>query len=345
MRGTAFDWARETLTQDPKMRASELLVGLSNRFLSRLKITETAQRFLSDEISDTSEKFFAMMRDANYLFENGYMSLLALVDRIISRSPSEIRITLWNSSGVSKNMFEFSKAVDKVIPLVYGKEGSMNAVETSINRAEIKKAFGGKPNNKYCDLYGRKGHSTEECITLKKLGKSGWTKKEFPVINRVEPEGNDKYDEVKQVFFYSFKATSSLKNPFFLTGKILEKNIPILIDTGADITLASKHLLPNGLTIKRTTQSAKAANGGQIHILGFIENITISINNQNIHIRKALITSANIHYLLLGAPEISRYLSTITNIIKTKIQENKKKTEFNVRVAELGANLLAKQKK
>ncbi|KAI5152565.1 hypothetical protein ENBRE01_2924 [Enteropsectra breve] len=58
LKGTAFDWARETLTQSPDTSASELLMQLSRRFLSRLQITETAQRFLSDQFPETSEFFF-----------------------------------------------------------------------------------------------------------------------------------------------------------------------------------------------------------------------------------------------------------------------------------------------
>ena len=55
LKGTAFDWARETITQDPSTGVEELLTKLSSRFLSRLKITETAQRFLSDSIPENIE--------------------------------------------------------------------------------------------------------------------------------------------------------------------------------------------------------------------------------------------------------------------------------------------------
>ncbi|KAI5153165.1 hypothetical protein ENBRE01_3135 [Enteropsectra breve] len=45
LKGTAFDWARETITQQPGTTVPELLAQLS-------------QRFLSDEIPDSIENFF-----------------------------------------------------------------------------------------------------------------------------------------------------------------------------------------------------------------------------------------------------------------------------------------------
>lgn len=69
LKGKAFEWARDTMTEAPNTSLEELVTGLSYRFLSRLKITETAQRFLSDQIPETTEKFFQMMKDANYRYE------------------------------------------------------------------------------------------------------------------------------------------------------------------------------------------------------------------------------------------------------------------------------------
>jgi hypothetical protein len=47
-----------------------------------------------------------MLREATYLFENSYMSLDAIVDRLIQRSPPEIRITLWSLAGQTTDMFD-----------------------------------------------------------------------------------------------------------------------------------------------------------------------------------------------------------------------------------------------
>ena len=108
LRGRAFELARESILRVPTTTSLELLNNLETRFLSRLKVTETAQRFLNDGVPKTIENFFLMMKDATYLFDRNYMSMEAIADKIIARSPSEIRIALWSLAGQSTNIFDFS---------------------------------------------------------------------------------------------------------------------------------------------------------------------------------------------------------------------------------------------
>lgn len=103
----------------------ELLDVLSARFLSRNKKTEAAQRFLSGDIQKDSEKFFAMMSGATYLPNKNYIWLETVADKIISRSPPEIRIALWSIVGSTHSMFGFAKAAERVSSLAYRREGSM----------------------------------------------------------------------------------------------------------------------------------------------------------------------------------------------------------------------------
>ena len=57
LKGNAFDWARDILTQEPELGSADVLSRLSSRFLSRLKITETAQRFLSMKFHQRVKNF------------------------------------------------------------------------------------------------------------------------------------------------------------------------------------------------------------------------------------------------------------------------------------------------
>lgn len=84
---------------------------------------------------------------------------------------------LVDASGLVKNMFDLSKEAEKVVPLAYGKERSINNINNiDANRSKVKK----QPfNTKVCELHGKKGHSTEECLILKKLKARGWIKKDL----------------------------------------------------------------------------------------------------------------------------------------------------------------------
>ena len=99
-------------------------------------------------------------------------------------------------------------------------------------------------------------------------------------------------------------------------GKIGKNTIPILIDTGADLSLVPKKLLPNDCSIKTTSQTARAANGGPIPILGLIENLQIQINDTLFSVRKALVTECFINYILIGAPEIVANPVLIQSILR-----------------------------
>ncbi|KAI5175959.1 hypothetical protein PAEPH01_2213 [Pancytospora epiphaga] len=116
LRGGTFDWARVKLKREPTTTATLLLHDLEGRFLSKLHLSNVVRRFLSDSIPLSVEEYFGMLKDAAYFENIGYMSLDALVDRIITRSPPEVRITLWQFSGAINSIFDLSKLVERIIP-------------------------------------------------------------------------------------------------------------------------------------------------------------------------------------------------------------------------------------
>lgn len=105
------------MIQVPNMSIEKLLSGLRLQIFQSASNHRSSPTISMDGIPDSIEKLFEMLKDANYLFDNCYMSLQALADRIIPCSPSEIRIALWNSSAASKSMFDFSKAAERAVPL------------------------------------------------------------------------------------------------------------------------------------------------------------------------------------------------------------------------------------
>jgi hypothetical protein len=328
LKGKAFSWARITVTQKPQLTMENLLKDLNERFGSRMRITETAQRFLRDDVPETSEKFFEMLNDANYLLETSYMSLNALADRIISRSPSEIRTALWSLAGQVDNFFEFIKQAEKVVPLAYGKEGSMRInVTQQINFSKTFKKAGRSLNSKkWCEFHRNNSHSTEMCLTLKKIKEQGWTKNEGPKLNVARCESRDDHisgsEEINSNFYLRLFSEKLCTNPFLVKGNIEGKETRILLDTGADLTLIPLHILPDTIKINRTAQTARAANGLSIPIKGQVENILIEFNKLKVLVKLALITNNRLPYILLGAPTIKENLKSIFNEPDQNIRNN-----------------------
>ncbi|KAI5152566.1 hypothetical protein ENBRE01_2925 [Enteropsectra breve] len=116
----------------------------------------------------------------------------------------------------------------------------------------------------------------------------------------------------------------------------MERKIPILIDTGADLSLVSRQLLVPNSSIQKTSQTARAANGSQIPISGSLENFIIKIGTMDIHVQRALITSSKLNHFLLGAPEIVRQPELIPQILDIKCSKeeasvsHKRSTQISV---------------
>lgn len=159
----------------------------------------------------------------------------------------------------------------------------MNSVDVQLNRASISRRSDAKSNKKICELHGKKGHSTEECLTLNKISKMGCMRKNS-TANCIETEDHLEKQKLNGSFYYSFNFLKTCKNLFLMTGTL--QSIPILIDTGADPSLVSKYLLSSQTALKKTAQTTRSANGSPIPILSILENIPLQINNKEISIKR-----------------------------------------------------------
>ncbi|KAI4293449.1 hypothetical protein PAPHI01_2723, partial [Pancytospora philotis] len=326
LQGKAFSWARQTITRNPDITVDRLLKELENRFASRLTLTDKARRFQTNEIPTTKEDYFAMLEDAVYLYDREYMSHLAIVDRIIHRSPPEIRIALWQIAGQLTNAFEIAKAAEQVVPLAYGNEGSMtvNRVDTrerswshqneprerqpesqTYRRSNLSKPYKQQPKDKFCKLHGECTHTTAECRTLKLLKEKGWSNNGG--VREISIDETDNSDEALNFNVYSGLVTKARKNIFLRTGTLGGKQVPILLDTGADMTVVPTTFLPTNWRIAQTTRKIRAANDTPIPLTGIVNNMPIRINTFEILVKEALITSVPMPHILLGATEIANY--------------------------------------
>lgn len=114
-----------------------------------------------------------MVNDGKYLQERKYMSLEAISDKIIERSPPEIRTILWHAAPTVNSIFDISIAAEKIVPLVYGRNGFIEElksanqlkVQQENNPNQQEKAIvtyktSGKANN--CIIHGTGSHSSIE---------------------------------------------------------------------------------------------------------------------------------------------------------------------------------------
>lgn len=117
--GKTFDWFMNTIQKIPEIARTQILRELEAIFLSEIKENEIAQRFLVDEILNTAEEFFEIVRNARFLVDSEYMSVRAVVEQISKRAPSEKRIAFWETKTRITTFDQFAKADEVKVSLSY----------------------------------------------------------------------------------------------------------------------------------------------------------------------------------------------------------------------------------
>ena len=323
LKGMAFDWLRELLTKERDINLARIFAGLEQRFQSRANVTKVAQRFLEDSIPSSSGEFFAMMNDASYLFNRGYMSFDALSDRIISRSPPEIRSAIWQAASSLRSIFDLSKVVERVVPLAFGKDGLMAAkVKFSVSQASSNTGPR-KANNKssfFCHLHGHGSHSSDRCYKLKEMR---LRKKPFVsnVVADTDSNSGPEEKEMNSSYPYIFPMLYSCvnsKNPFYTEACVFGLQAKVLIDTGADVSLIPERLVKSSCFSRSFKEEAFAANGLPIKILGAVYKVPIQISNKEYVIPKALI-SDQIRFVILGSDLIFSFPDLLSDRLSGRL--------------------------
>lgn len=167
---------------------------------------------------------------------------------------------------------------------------------------------------------GKKGIRPKNAWALQNIRKKGWNKTN--TINFLEK--NESEEEINRSNYFIFTIRQNIgRNPFCINGTIVAKQIKILIDTGADMTLIARKFLPKNTMIKSTEQRSSAANRSQIPIIGRDEDLAIEVRGRKIMVAQDLITSVPMKYISLSAPEIQRNPVILFSILPSKEKSGK----------------------
>ncbi|KAF9761607.1 Retrovirus-related Pol polyprotein from transposon, partial [Nosema granulosis] len=165
----------------------------------------------------------------------------------------------------------------------------------------------------YCEIHGYKGHSSDECRTLQYRLKEGWRRpKEVRRIDHNETT-EDLQDEKeaynKADYIYSINAICS-NNPFFVTALFFGRLTNCLIDTGADVSLIHKDMIPHHINRSRHQGTVKSACGTSMTITAQLKNSRLKIMGMDIEF-SPLVTNSEPGYIILGADVIRNPLELL----------------------------------
>ena len=105
-------------------------------------------------------------------------------------------------------------------------------------------------------------------------------------------------------------------NPFFVEVILNQKKTTALIDTGADISIINKSLLPKDWEIKKNITQVKSVTGDNLDILGRATEIDIWINEKPIRISPFITNSTPKDYIIIGADAVLNNSITMKNCLK-----------------------------
>ncbi|KAI4291963.1 hypothetical protein PAPHI01_1237 [Pancytospora philotis] len=348
LQDAALQWAAETITNHPDLTIDEILEMFKTRFSGTMGIEKAFSRLTQlSEIRNQSD-IVAAIRDANILIKAKYISLDCLKGIFASRLPSNFKPIIRQAVPMTRSWQEFSKFLEEnILPSLSGASSQPQTgltaelyqacpTQTSYPKPSFygKQRFSTRPQTssktsfgKRCPLHGP-GHSQQECYTFKQLRDQGYNfSRQSSVASVCEtPEEHidlgidetNKSDKPYRSLTYTTGACmATTPNLFRRQGNVQGKQVPVLIDTGADTSIINYDLItPNKLAITPSAARATSACGGKLNIVGSCPNISLSIDNTNYNIQ-GLVTRGKPDYIIIGADSIAKYPSLVTNRLNT----------------------------
>ena len=171
-----------------------------------------------------------------------------------------------------------------------------------------------------CILHGKCNHTTKECKRFSELLEcerkkiTGGEGKKVRVLDN-EDAGEDNKNKERSIYtcnnFYK-------DNPFFINGVFELKNIKILVDTGADVSIVDQSLLNPLERVESYIGVVKSACGYPMNIVGMVNNLKVNIND-NVVKFSPLVVKQNLNYIILGVDAITRYIFLLNDTLNLKM--------------------------
>ncbi|MGL5707245.1 MAG: reverse transcriptase domain-containing protein [Aeromonas sp.] len=322
LRESALSWASEALKIHlNNLTVAQLYEALIKRFGGMQDTDLMLSRFITSPYPSNRDDYTKFLNEATVVFLRGYMNVKPLMEMVINKSPSEIRIELLRVAEATMNWDEFIKRANEISWLSFP-DPSLNVVQKSDNVNTIKAA-----KIKWCFWHETNTHKTEECTYLikkKKLRKEIRNAKEKKVVaikqkTEVEEEENNKN------YLSYINTFSTDKNPFFIDCYINNIRTKCLIDTGADRSiLHHRFITRHDLFKKKGLVKLKSACGRFIETIGGIDNIVTRIGTKNYKV-SYIIVQDEPSYPILGTDFICKFPNILIDLLDTLNVYNCKK--------------------
>lgn len=268
----------------------ELVILLKKRFGGQRRNDLTLSKFLARGIPSERYEYSEMLRDATRLSECNAMNLDALSQLIINKSPIEIKGLLYQASTNAGSWEEFVQAAEEISWIAYPDQ-TISRVELEPlerERKEVyniglsrKEVFHGKNTSQKfdkrqglkCLIHGECDHITRQCRKLDEI-----IRREKLRINKIEEDSSEEYLNKSSIYSVLTKKLKD-RNPFITRGRINDKEVECLLDTGVDISVIPSEIQKK-TTIARYQGIVKGVGNNPLKIRGQCKKIKLEIGKK-----------------------------------------------------------------
>ena len=299
LRNKAKIWGTLWLKGNRDASWNKFKADVIERFSDHKASDEALIRFLSTTEVKSYEGLSKLLSEARILKETKGISESHLMRQIISRAPAGLKSHL---IGIARSGIEwegFLRSAEEEAWVVFPEMivGSIeeqkenNSVDiNNIMRDKNHRNNFNKNNGKkwFCHLHGEGNHSTKFCEIIKTLESKGWVRKGRNIANiqeiSEEKENLNKFNSSYNICNHKLGTGNRQHNPFHRLGRLKGKNIPVLLDTGADVSLIHKDLLPDigKNDIQPTNTKLKTASGQCLDVIGKLKENAFMVEDTEI---------------------------------------------------------------
>lgn len=338
LRGEAKAWGISVI----KGRAEKNWSSFKNEFLSRFtnhkKADETLSRFLNTSEVKTYEGFKQLIKDAKDIKSTKGINVDHLMRQVIARAPAGIKSLLLQaaSSGAEWERFlwEAENGAWVVFPEKIVCRIQEEGEQQEINRIRggWEKELGGKKSGAwYCHYHGQGDHSTKYCEVVRTLESKGWIRYQPSQTGKAREKSGGSGNKNSPNYVCKKRVLRISENPFFVKGDIKGKQIPVLFDTGADVSIINKQLLHKDYLsqIKDTNAKLRSASGEEIKVCGKVKDMEIKVEDHLIITDPVITVEEPKDYIIIGADAIVKNRSSAAEILgKAMIKKAQDKRKF-----------------
>ena len=326
LRGKAQDWALGLMHEGQTWEWEVFKKELIGQFSSQTEVLDAMNRFFSTHARAGCEEYMALLSDADILARKGTIQVEMLVNHVVARAPMELKAILNSEAHVAQSWSAFRRQAEKAAWIAFPEKIVCN---TEIQRIKVKdhKDSQALPKSrgkeKFCILHGKAGHFTRECKKVRDMEIQEITIND--TRTHIQTCESEDISENKKDFIYVDRNENfgNRKNPYFIILEINNRKCNALIDTGADLSVASREVVPELKHVVCAGLKLKSVCGGSLRVLGKALGVNAKCEEigSQLNINLVVIEGGPQNYIILGADAIKANPGLIDIIKDRSIDE------------------------